>query len=136
MKALLVVVLFSLTSISYSQLDSVSCTAQFVMNPENTSGLDSISLLEPIFQVRVYLNDLDDLSRVSIRVCDSAYTHVESAITLDRSDIIGSSFLEGHEVVVNCSYLDENSDYRILIDVQNLNGAYLPVTEFIYYVTN
>lgn len=136
MRNLIIAFCCILTSWSYGQLDSVSCTATFVTNPSNTSGLDSVAVLEPVFQVRVYLNDIDYLGKIIIKVYDAATNTPMAIKKFQKSEIVNTNYVEGNFIIFNVPFIPRGMNYNVEIETTNFQNAYLPNVYYSYISSN
>jgi len=133
MKTILLNIAFLfLAASSFAQLDSVAVSSQFVTNPSITAGLDSISLADPVLQVKVHVNDVDYVGKIVVLVYDSTYNFPLGIMKHERAEILTGALMEDGWIVFNFGYLDPAGSYKIVTETQTFNLAYLePVT--IYY---
>lgn len=129
MKKILFGFLLLVSSSSFSQLDSVNFSMSFVTNPTFTAGLDEVAQQGDVFQVKVFVNDADFVGKLIVMVYDLP-TDTPMAITkLERAEILSGTYTENGLIVFNIPYLDPTASYKVILETQNFQQAYLPRVE-------
>lgn len=129
MKKILLGLVLLVSFPSLSQLDSVDFSMSFVTNPSFTAGLDEVAQQGDIFQVRVYLNDADYVGKLIVMIYDLPTNTPMAIMKLERDEILSGSYTENGLIVFNLPYLDPSSSYRVILETQNFQQAYLPRIE-------
>ena len=114
---------------SFSQLDSVDFSMSFVTNPSFTAGLDAADLESDIFKVNVFLNDVDYVGKVMVMVYDLPTNSPMAIMKLEREEILSGAYSENGFIVFNIPYLDPAGTYKVILETQNFQQAYLPRLE-------
>lgn len=129
MKQFLFGLMLLVSSATFSQLDSVNFSMSFVTNPAFSAGLDQTDLQEPVFQVKVSVNDVDYVGKLIVMVYD-LQTNTPMAIKkLDRDEILGGTYTENGLIVFNLPYLNPEGSYKVILETQNFQQSYLPRVE-------
>ncbi|MGV3610303.1 MAG: hypothetical protein ACO1N0_05110 [Fluviicola sp.] len=135
MKYFLALFFIGFLSISYSQFTSFTTSADFVLTPSNTYGIDSSNLDLPILQVRITPSDLNDVGNASVIIYDSISDTPLKAITLFISDIQTGVSVENGTLIFNFTRLSTENSYKIYVEAQNSNMGYLNPYTF-YFTEN
>jgi|GEM_PF-2738507 len=132
MKTTLLTILYVLLGFSaYSQLGSVTVSAAFTTNPAVTVGLDPLAATEPVFQVKVGVNDLTQVGVLTVKVYDTATDNYAGIQQFTQAEISDGSMLESGLLVYSFGLLDPAGSFRIVTEAQNLEMGYLePVITF------
>jgi hypothetical protein len=134
MKKILFGLILFVSSTSFSQLDSVNFSMAFVTNPTFTAGLDEVAQQGNVFQVKVFLNDVDYVGKLIVMVYDQQTDTPMSIMKLDREEVLSGTYSENGFIVFNIPYLDPSASYKVILEAQNFQQAYLPRVEKNYPV--
>ena len=129
MKKILFGLILLVSSSTFSQLDSVDFSMSFVTNPTFTAGLDEVAQQGDIFQIKVFLNDLDYVGKLIVMVYDQQTDTPMSMMKLDREEILSGTYTQNGEIIFNLPYLDPSGSYKVILEAQNFQQAYLPRVE-------
>jgi hypothetical protein len=129
MKKILLGLILLVSSSAFSQLDSVDFSMSFVNNPVFTAGLDEVDQQGNVFQVKVFLNDVDYTGKLIVMVYDLPTNTPMAIKKLDREEILSGTYTENGLIVFNIPYLDPAASYKIILETQNFQQAYLPRVE-------
>jgi hypothetical protein len=129
MKKALLGLMLIVSTTTFAQLDSVDFSMSFVTNPAFTAGLDEIAQEGDIFQVTVFLNDADYIGKVIVMVYDLPTNTPMAIMKLDREEILSGTYTQNGLIVFNIPYLDPTASYKIILETQNFQQAYLPRVE-------
>ncbi len=113
----------------FSQLNNIDFSMSFVTNPTFTAGLDQVSQQGTIFQVKVSLNDLNEAGELTVMVYDRVSNTPVAAVRLGREDLLGGTYTQNGLIIFNFPYLDPSANYKVILEAQNSQQAYLPRIE-------
>ena len=117
------------SSTTFAQLDSVDFSMSFVNNPSFTAGLDEVAQQGDVFQVKVFLNDVDYVGKLIVMIYDLSTNAPMAIIKLDREEILSGTYIQNGLIVFNIPYLDSTGTYKVILETQNFQQAYLPRIE-------
>ena len=127
MKCFLTTCIFAVFSFcSKAQFTSLNASAEFLTNPSNTYGLDSLAMSGQILQVKVVPNDLSYVGRINVMVYDSISGTPLNMISITKADIQTGAPLENDTVVFNFPWFNAGVSYKIVVEAQNFQLGYLP----------
>lgn len=129
MKKILLGLILLVSFPSLSQLDSVDFSMSFVNNPTFTAGLDEAALQSEVFQVKVFLNDADYVGKVIVMIYDLPTNTPMAIMKLEREEILSGTYTENGLIVFNIPYLNSSASYKVILETQNFQLAYLPRVE-------
>ena len=134
MKQILLGLVLFVSSTTFSQLDSVDFSMSFVTNPVFTVDLDEYALQGEIFQVSVSLNgsDLDSLGILTVMIYDLENSSLMANKLVDNQQLASGMYTYNGQLVLNFPYLIPSGSYRVILEIQNTRGAYLPRIEKIF----
>lgn len=135
MKKILFGLMLLVSSTTFSQLDSLDFSMSFVSNPTFTPGLDPVSQQGEIFQVKVFVNDADYVGKLIVMVYDLPTNTPMAILKLDREQVLSGTYTENGLLVFSFPYLNPDASYKVILESQNFQGAYLPRVEK-NYLTN
>ena len=125
------ILLFFASAAAYGQLDSVDFNAHFESNPQFTAGLDSLSAFGDVLQVEVFLNEPAMVGAATVLVYDAATETPLAIVRRTRTEILSGQFTQNGFVVFNIPYLDVQGQFKVVLEVQNFQMAYLnPISKF------
>jgi len=131
-KVLLSMFLLFSVHFTFGQLDSVDFSAHFENNPTFTAGLDSLSQGGDILQVEVNLSDPAFVGAITVLVYDAATETPLAIVRRNRNELISGQYTNNGLLIFNVPFLDPQGQYKIVLEVQNFQMAYLsPVVKFI-----
>lgn len=115
----------------FSQLNSMDFSMAFVNDPVFTAGLDEFSKQKPVFQVSVLFdeNDLNSLGTLHIMIYDKSGSTLVGNVVLDQQQVLSGLYTYRGMLVFNFSYLNPAGTYKVILDIQNTQQAYLPRVE-------
>ncbi|WP_300662351.1 hypothetical protein [Fluviicola sp.] len=129
MKKILFGLMLLVSSTTFSQLDSLDFSMSFVTNPAFTPGLDDVSKQGNIFQVKVFVNDADYVGKLIVMVYDLPTNTPMAILKLDREQVLSETYTENGLLVFSFPYLNPDASYKVILESQNFQGAYLPRVE-------
>jgi len=129
MKKILLGLMLIASSFAFSQLDSVDFSMSFVNNPTFTAGLDEVSQQGDVFQVKVSLNDVDYVGKLIVMIYDLPTNTPMAIMKLEREEILSGTYIQNGLIVFNIPYLDPAGTYKVILETQNFQLAYLPRVE-------
>lgn len=129
MKKILFGLMLLVSSTTFSQLDSLDFSMSFVTNPTFTPGLDDVSKQGNIFQVKVFVNDADYVGKLLVMVYDLPTNTPMAILKLDREQVLSGTYTENGLLVFSFPYLNPDASYKVILESQNFQGAYLPRVE-------
>ncbi|MNU67256.1 hypothetical protein D3C71_565900 [compost metagenome] len=129
MKKILFGLMLLVSSTTFSQLDSLDFSMSFVTNPTFTPGLDEVSQQGEIFQVKVFVNDADYVGKLIVMVYDLPTNTPMAILKLDREEVLSGTYTQNDLLVFSFPYLNPAASYKVILESQNFQGAYLPRVE-------
>lgn len=135
MKKILLGLILLVSSTTFSQLDSLDFSMSFVTNPTFTPGLNEVSQQGEIFQVKVFVNDADYVGKLIVMVYDLPTNTPMAILKLNREEVLSGTYTENGLLVFSFPYLNPEASYKVILESQNFQGAYLPRVEK-NYLTN
>lgn len=135
MKKILFGLMLLVSSTTFSQLDSLDFSMSFVTNPVFSPGLDEVDRQGTIFQVKVFVNDADFVGKLLVMVYDLPTNTPMAILKLDREEVLSGTYTENGLLVFSFPYLNPDASYKVILESQNFQGAYLPRVEK-NYLTN
>lgn len=129
MKKILLGLVLLVSSTTFAQLDSVDFSMSFVHNPSFTAGLDEVAQQGDVFQVKVSLNDVDYVGKLIVMIYDLPTNTPMAIMKLDREEILSGTYIQNGLIVFNIPYLDSSATYKVILEAQNFQQAYLPRIE-------
>lgn len=129
MKKILLGLMLLASSATFSQLDSLDFSMAFVTNPPFTAGLDPGTQESDIFQVRVFVNDVDFVGKLLVMVYDLPTNTPMAILKLDRAQVLSGTYTDAGRLVFNFPYLNPNASYKVILEAQNFQMNYLPRVE-------
>ncbi len=117
------------SSTTFSQLDSLDFSMSFVTNPVFNAGLNELDQQGEIFQVKVFVNDADYVGKLIVMIYDLPTNTPMAILKLDRAEVLSGTYTENGLLVFNFPYLNPNAGYKVILESQNFQGAYLPRVE-------
>ena len=129
MKKILFGLILLVSSTTFSQLDSLDFSMSFVTNPVFTPGLDEVSKQGKIFQVKVFVNDADYVGKLIVMVYDLPTNTPMAILKLNRDQVLSGTYTENGLLVFSFPYLNPDASYKVILESQNFQGAYLPRVE-------
>lgn len=129
MKKILFGLMLFVSSTTFSQLDSLDFSMSFVSNPTFAPGLDPVSQQGEILKVKVFVNDADFVGKLLVMVYDLPTNTPMAILKLSREEVLSGTYTENGLLVFNFPYLDPNASYKVILESQNFQGAYLPRVE-------
>lgn len=117
--------------ITLSQSNPIDLSLSFVKNPDFAAGLDEISRQGDIFQISVSMGqeDLNSLGAMTIFIYDQASSAVIYAIPIDQEQLLNGTFTHEGVLIFSFPRLNPNGAYKVILDIQNTQQAYLPRVE-------
>ncbi|MNJ90833.1 hypothetical protein D3C87_84730 [compost metagenome] len=117
--------------ITFSQSDQLDFSMAFVTNPAFTAGLDETSAQGEIFQVSVSMNqeELDSLGTFLLLIYDLPTSFLIFETHIDREEILNGIYTHNGQLVFSFPNLDPDKAYKVILNVQNMQQAYLPHVE-------
>lgn len=129
MKKILFGLMLFVSSTTFSQLDSLDFSMSFVTNPAFSPGLAPMSRQGEIFQVKVFVNDADSVGKLFVMVCDLSTGNPLATLKLEREEVLSETYTENGLLVFSFPYLNPDASYKVILESQNYQGAYLPRVE-------
>lgn len=129
MKKILVGLMLLVSSTTFSQLDSLDFSMLFTTNPVFNVGLNELDQQGEIFQVKVLVNDADYVGKLVVMVYDLPTNTPMAILKLDRTEVLSGTYTENGLLIFNFPYLNPAAEYKIILEAQNFQGAYLPRVE-------
>lgn len=127
-KILLGFILFVYSS-GFSQLSNLDFSMSFATNPAFTAGLDIVDRQGDIFQVKISANDLNAIGELTVMVYDPKSNTPIAVKRLGGQEILTGTYTHNGLIIVNFPYLDPAATYRVIVEAQNSQQAYLPRIE-------
>jgi hypothetical protein len=125
---LLIILLFSSSFLSYSQIDSVDVNLNFTVETDSTilDSLGNYSIID-VINVNATINDVDFLGEVLVTVYDSSLDYPIAMIKMTAQQIIDANQKVGSVVTVKLDGIDPSGSYRVETQVRNFQGANFPM---------
>lgn len=125
MKKIFLGLILLVSSTTFSQMDSIEFSMSFVTNPTFTAGLDSTSKNGDVFQVRIPIADLDSIGQLTLMIYDITNSSLVANILLNKEQIMNGTYIQSGFLILNFPYLIPTATYRVILDRQNTQQAYL-----------
>ncbi len=113
----------------FSQLNNVDFSMSFVTNPTFVAGLDEVSRQGSVFQVKVSLNDLNEVGEITVMIYDLTSNTPIVVKRLERNELLAGTYTQNGLIVFNFPFLNPAEKYKVILEAQNSQQAYLPRIE-------
>lgn len=121
-------ILFVYSSV-FSQSTGIDFSTSFVTNPSFSPGLDEIDRQGSIFQVKISVSDLNNIGEFTVMVCDQGSGNPITVKRLQNQELLAGTYTQNGLIVFSFPYLDPSAKYKIILETQNAQQAYLPRIE-------
>lgn len=122
---LLVLVCSAFSTVTYSQLDSVSVSVSFSLEVDSTS-MDSVLVPSDFMTVNVWVNDPLMVGNILISVYESPSGFPMARVNLNLAELQAAGYLSGNTYMIPIGFLDDSLSYEIKTLPQNFQLAHLP----------
>ncbi|WP_343633902.1 hypothetical protein [Fluviicola sp.] len=129
MKQILLGFILLVYSSVFSQSTSIDFSMSFAINPSFTPGLDEIDRQGSIFQVKITATDLNDIGEFTVIVCDQASGNPITVKRLSKQELLTGTYTQNGLTVFSFPYLEPSAKYKVILEAQNSQQAYLPRIE-------
>ena len=129
MKKILFGLILLISGSVFSQSNNLDFSMSFSMNPSFTAGLDQVSQQGNIFQVKVSATDLNTISELTVMIYDLKTKTPVVVKRLEQSELLSGTYTQNGVIVFNFPYLDSSMSYKVILEGQNSQQAYLPRIE-------
>lgn len=129
MKKILFGLILLVSGSLFSQSNNLDFSMSFVMNPSFTAGLDQVSQQGNIFQVKVSAGNLNNIGELTVMIYDLKTNTPVAVKRLEKSELLSGTYTQNGLIIFNFPYLESAMSYRVILESQNSQQAYLPRIE-------
>lgn len=116
---------------NFAQLDSISASVLFTQEIDTTFDITNNDPSD-FMNISVWVNDVDFLGQVMISIFDSSSGIPMARFKLSIAELQEQGMLEGNIVRIPIGFMSSEGAYRVEVDVQNFQLAYLPKVTISY----